>query len=82
MSKNAHYNPKSLRWLISLAIMLALSIGVIFGTQAISKAVNEKNSQSVEVDFSIASTRALPVINNELGVTAVSYTHLTLPTKA
>lgn len=71
MNKNAHANPKSLKWIISLVIMLVLSAGVIFGTITINKIANEKNSQPVEINFTIASTKPSTVVENELGVTGV-----------
>ncbi len=71
MSKKAHYNPKSLKWLISLAIMIVFSIGVVVGTILINKAVSEKNSQPVEVDFTISSIIPIAVKENELNVTGV-----------
>lgn len=71
MSKTAYFNPKSKKWIISLIVMIILSVGVVFGTIAINKAVTAKNSEPVEIEFTIASTRPVNVIENELGVTGV-----------
>lgn len=71
MKPQAHYKPKSLKWLISLAVMIVLSVGVIVGTIAINKAVTEKNNQPVEVGFEIASTLPVSLSENELNVTSV-----------
>ncbi len=71
MNNKAHYNPKSLRWLISLAVMLVLTAGVILGTIAINKAQTEKSSQPVDVDFTISSTTPFAVEANEFNVTGV-----------
>jgi Na+-translocating ferredoxin:NAD+ oxidoreductase RnfG subunit len=56
MSKKAHFNPKSLTWLISLVVMIIVCVGVIFGSQALNNFANRKYDQSVEIDFTIAST--------------------------
>ena len=61
MSKNAHFNPKSFSWLISLAVMIALSAGVVFGSQAIDNLANKKYKEPVEVNFTIASEKDIDV---------------------
>lgn len=71
MSKKAHNNPRSLTWLISLAVMLVISVGVVFGSIAINKTIQEKNNQPVELDFTISSSTPIAVAENELGVTGV-----------
>ena len=40
MNSKAHFNPKSMKWLISLAVMIVLSVGVIFGSKAIDNLAN------------------------------------------
>ncbi|MGN0658088.1 MAG: FMN-binding protein [Emergencia sp.] len=55
--KNAHFNPKSFNWVISLIVMVALSAGVIFGSEAIYASANKKYSEPVEISFTIASTK-------------------------
>ncbi len=71
MSMKAHSNPKSMKWIISLAVMIVLSVGVIFGTIAINKAVENKNNQPVELDFTISSSTPIAVEENELNITSV-----------
>ena len=61
MSKNAHFNPKSFSWLISLAVMIALSAGVVFGSQALDNLANKKYKEPVEVNFTIASEKDIDV---------------------
>lgn len=71
MNKKAHYNPKSRRWLISLAIMLVLSICVIVGTIVISDIAERKSSDPVELGFTISTTIPIAVQENELNITGV-----------
>lgn len=71
MSKKAHNNPKSNTWLIPFAIMLVISVGVVFGSVAIQKAVTQANNQPVATDFTITSTTPMAVAENELGITGV-----------
>lgn len=71
MSKKAHYNPKSLTWIISVVVMIVLSVGVIFGTYAIDNAVNGKNNEPVAIDFTIEKTEETAVQTNEYDVTSV-----------
>lgn len=61
MSNKAHFNPKSLTWLISLAVMLVLCVGVIFGSKALYNLANEKYNKPVEIDFTIESTNDLDI---------------------
>lgn len=61
MNKKAHFNPKSLTWLISLAIMIILSVGVIFGSKAIDNLANKKYNEHVQMDFTIASTQVMDI---------------------
>lgn len=72
MQMKPHYNPKSLRWLISLAVMLVLTVCVVVGT-VVATNISEKNSHEI-IDFSFdANATAIPmaVEENELGVTGV-----------
>lgn len=71
MAMKAHSNPKSLNWLVSLAVMLVLSACVIVGTIFITKAVDKKANAPVELDFTISSTAPMNVEANELNVTSV-----------
>lgn len=71
MKPQAHYNPKSMKWIISLVVMLILGVAVALGSNVINNVVAEKSSKPVDVDFKIASTVSLPVEENELDVTAV-----------
>lgn len=74
MKQNAHFNPKSSGWLISLVIMLAISVAVVFGSEAIYGSANKKFTEPVEVDFTIASTQEIDITGTNAGdyqVTAV-----------
>lgn len=71
MKQKAHYNPKSIKQIISLIIMLVISVAVVFGSIAIKNVVDKKNNESVDVDFTIAKTIPAAVQENELGVTGV-----------
>ncbi len=61
MSNKAHFNPKSTKWLISLAIMIVLCVGVIFGSSALYNLVNGKYTEHHEIPFSIASTEEIDI---------------------
>lgn len=61
MSKNAHFNPKSFKWVISLAVMIVLSAGVVFGSQALDTLANKKYNEPVEVSFTIASEKEIDI---------------------
>ncbi|MGN0533436.1 MAG: FMN-binding protein [Eubacterium sp.] len=59
--KKAHFNPKSVTWLISLAVMIIISAGVIFGTQAIDSIANKKYNEPVEISFTVESTKPVDI---------------------
>lgn len=61
MNKKAHFNPKSLTWLISLVVMIVLCVGVIFGSKALYDFANKKYLEPVEVTFTIDSTKDLDI---------------------
>lgn len=61
MNKKAHFNPKSLTWLISLAVMIVLCAGVIFGSKALYDFANKKYLEPVEIIFTIDSTKDLDI---------------------
>lgn len=61
MNSKAHFNPKSMNWLISLAVMIVLSAGVIFGSKAIDELANKKYNEHHEPGFTIASTEVLDI---------------------
>lgn len=61
MSKKAHFNPKSMTWLISLAVMIVVCVGVIFGSKALYDAANAKYNEPVEISFTVASTKDVNV---------------------
>lgn len=74
MNKKAHFNPKSVTWLISLAVMAVVCVGVIFGSKAIYNAANKKYIEHVEPGFTISSTEEIDVSSmniSEYGVTKV-----------
>ena len=55
MKSKAHFNPKSLTWLISLVVMIVLCVGVIFGSKALYDFANRKYNEPVDIDFTTAS---------------------------
>lgn len=61
MSKKAHFNPKSLTWILSLVVMIIVCVGVIFGSKAIFDFANKKYNEPVDIDFTIASTSDLDI---------------------
>ena len=61
MSKKAHFNPKSLTWILSLVVMIIVCVGVIFGSKAIYDFANKKYNEPVDIDFTIASTSDLDI---------------------
>lgn len=74
MNSKAHFNPKSMKWLISLVIMIVLSAGVIFGSNAIDSLANKKYNEHHEIGFTIASTQAVDIAGankDSYGVTGV-----------
>lgn len=74
MKEKAHFNPKSFTWIISLAIMIVLCVGVIFASKAIYNLANEKYNKPVEIGFTIASEEDMDISSmnkDNYGVTAV-----------
>lgn len=72
--KKAHFNPKSLNWLISLAVMIVVCVGVIFGSKAIYEAANKKYNEPVEIPFTVASTLDADISSTnaaDLGISSV-----------
>lgn len=61
MSKKAHFNPKSMTWLISLAVMIVVCVGVIFGSKALYDLSNKKYNEPVEIEFTIASEKDIDI---------------------
>ena len=61
MNSKSHFNPKSMKWLISLAVMIVLSAGVIFGSRAIDELANKKYNEHHEPGFTIASTETIDI---------------------
>lgn len=51
MNKNAHSNPKSLSWIISLVVIIVLSGAIIFGSKVVyDNTKHTSSSVSVAVD--------------------------------
>lgn len=67
--KKAHSNPKSLKWIITLAIMIVVSIIAVVATVGITKLAS--NGAGEEVNISVSKTTPLSVKENELNVTGV-----------
>ncbi len=61
MKKQAHFNPKSFKWVISLVVMIVISAGVIFGSKAIDNLANKKYNEPVEIGFTIESTKDVDI---------------------
>lgn len=67
MKNKEHSNPKSLTWIISLVVMVVISAGVIFGSNAIYDFANKKYNEPVAVDFTIASTEDINIASMNAG---------------
>ncbi len=61
MSKNAHFNPKSLSWLISLAVMIVACVAVIFGSKVLYNLANQKYIEPVEISFTIEEIKDIDI---------------------
>lgn len=61
MKAKAHFNPKSLNWLISLAVMVVVCVGVIFGSKALYDLANKKYTEPVEVGFTISTSKEIDI---------------------
>lgn len=72
MNNKAHFNPKSMTWIISLVIMIILTVGVIFGSKAVYSAANQKYDEHHEIGFTIASAEAVDI--SALDVSAFNVT--------
>lgn len=72
MNKNAHFNPKSKRQILSLLIMIIIAIAVVFASVSIAKANNEKQNATQDLSsFNINITTPIAVKENELNVTGI-----------
>ncbi|MCM1285948.1 MAG: FMN-binding protein [Acetobacter sp.] len=74
MKEKAHFNPKSLTWLISLGVMIVICAGVIFGTIAIDNLANKKYNEPVGIGFTVSSSKPVDISSlnaDEYNVTAV-----------
>lgn len=61
MKEKAHFNPKSLTWIISLVVMIIVSVAVIFGSIGLDKLANKKFNEPVAIDFTIAQTKDIDI---------------------
>lgn len=61
MKEKAHFNPKSLTWIISLVLMIIVSAGVIFGSIGLDKLANKKYNEPIAMDFTIAQTKDMDI---------------------
>lgn len=68
--KKAHTNPKSLKWIVAVVIMVAISIATIFATKAISGAMTTKANTEI-ASISVSKTTPVALEENEFNVTAV-----------
>ncbi len=64
MKQNAHFNPKSSSWVISLVVMIAISAAVVFGSEAIYGSANKKFTEPVEVGFTVSSTKEIDIASS------------------
>ncbi len=65
MKQNAHFNPKSSSWIISLVVMIAISAAVVFGSEAIYGSANKKFTEPVEVAFTVTSTQEIDIAGTD-----------------
>jgi Na+-translocating ferredoxin:NAD+ oxidoreductase RnfG subunit len=61
MNSKAHFNPKSMKWIISLVVMIILSVAVIFGSKALYNLANQKYDKHYDIDFTIVSTESVDI---------------------
>lgn len=74
MSSKAHFNPKSLKWIISLVVMIVLSAGVIFTTISADNLANKKYREIYDLSYNVASSESVALVSasaGEYGITAV-----------
>lgn len=74
MSSKAHFNPKSLKWIISLVVMIVLSAGVIFATISADNLANKKYREIYDLSYNVASSESVALVSasaGEYGITAV-----------
>ena len=74
MSSKAHFNPKSLKWIISLVVMIVLSAGVIFSTISADNLANKKYREIYDLSYNVASSESVALVSasaGEYGITAV-----------
>lgn len=72
MKKQAHYNPNSKKWIISLVIMIIVSALVVVASIGITNAHDKANNQpNEEANITINMTTPLSVKDNEYNVTGV-----------
>lgn len=74
MSSKAHFNPKSLKWIISLVVMIVLSAGVIFATIYADNLANKKYREIYDLSYNVASSENVALVSasaGEYGITAV-----------
>lgn len=74
MSSKAHFNPKSLKWIISLVVMIVLSAGVIFATISVDNLANKKYREIYDLSYNVASSESVALVSasaGEYGITAV-----------
>ncbi|MGC2872916.1 FMN-binding protein [Ihubacter sp. mB4P-1] len=64
MKQNAHFNPKSSGWVISLVVMIAISAAVVFGSEAIYGSANKTFTEPVEVGFTVSSTKEIDIASS------------------
>ncbi len=67
MKEKAHFNPKSLTWIISLVAMIIVSAAVIFGSIGLDNLANKKYNEPVEMDFTIADTKDIDISSTNAG---------------
>lgn len=72
MNEKAHFNPKSLKWIISLVVMIIVSAGVVFGSKAAYDAANAKYYEHVDSGFTIATAEALDISATNAGSLGVT----------
>lgn len=71
MKMKPHYNPKSLKWLISLAVMLVVTFAIVACTVVATNYAEKNSHEIIDVSFSSNSSIPMAVEENELGVTGV-----------
>jgi len=67
MKEKAHFNPKSLTWIISLVAMIIVSAAVVLGAIGLDNLANKKYNEPIAMDFTITATKDVDISSTNAG---------------